>query len=264
MKRWLVVTCMLSVAAVLGVVATVQGKPEGKKQDVFFGFLVGTSRVAGVAIDLAPPDKTGHRVLRAYVCDGLGFPKPPDTAGGIATWFRGSVRPEDVSNASPLLVKSVTGLEDLRLTALTDHAAYGSFTEASGARAHFVAYPAIDGAGIYQVTLDQNLHYTGTSTDGADLDAQVFADGTTTGTIKPASGKKIDFTVHNLALATADELVSNGLPVDYALYKAENQVPGSYVAVIAPGGSHWFGRAGFVQGGVVLAEIIGLDKKERR
>ena len=56
----------------------------------------------------------------------------------------------------------------------------------------------------------------------------------------------------------------NGLPVEYALYKNENQVPGSYVAVIAPGGSHWFGRAGFVQGGALLAEIIGLDKKIRR
>jgi hypothetical protein len=265
MKRWLIVTCVVSVTAVLGVVvAAVQGKPQEKHQDVYFGFLLGTSRVAGVAIDLAPADKTGQRALRAYVCDGLGFPKPPDSAGGIAIWFKGSVRPEGVSNDTPLLVKSVGGLEDLRLTAVTDRAVYGAFTEASGAKAHFVAYPAIDGAGIYQVTLDESLHYTGTSTDGASLDAQVVANGTTTGTIKPAGGKKIDFTVRNLALATPDELTANGLPVEYALYKNENQVPGSYVAVIAPGGSHWFGRAGFVQGGALLAEIIGLDKKIRR
>ena len=31
---------------------------------------------------------------------------------------------------------------------------------------HFNASRAIDGAGIYEVTLDRNLNYTGTSTDG--------------------------------------------------------------------------------------------------
>ena len=263
MKRWLLVTCVVSIVVMLGVVAAVQGKPDDKRQDVYFGFLLGTPRIAGVAIDLAPPDKNGMRVLRAYVCDGLGFPKPPNTAGGIATWFKGTVRPDDISNDNPLVVKSVTGLDDLRLTAFTDHAVFGSFTEESGAKAHFVAYTAIDGAGIYQVTLDETRHYTGTSTQGETLDAQVFADGTTRGTIKPDHGKKLEFKVSNLALATPDELLENGLPVDYTFYKDENQVPGSYVAVIAPGGSHWFGRAGLIQSGLLAAEIIGLDKKER-
>ena len=39
---------------------------------------------------------------------------------------------------------------------------------------------------------------------------------------------------------------------------------GEYVAVIAPGGSHWFGRSGDVRSGSPGVFIIGLDKKEIR
>ena len=38
-------------------------------------------------------------------------------------------------------------------------------------------------------------------------------------------------------------------------------MPGEYVAVIAPGGSHWLGRSGNVRGGQSGLNIIGLDKK---
>jgi hypothetical protein len=44
------------------------------------------------------------------------------------------------------------------------------------------------------VTLDENLRYTGISTDGATLEAQADSTtGRTVGTIKPANGKGIDF-----------------------------------------------------------------------
>ena len=147
---------------------------------------------------------------------------------------------------------------------------YGTVIEATGDTSQFVASAATDGAGIYEVTLDQNLRYTGTSTDGATLEA--VADpttGRTVGTIKPAQGKPIDFTVRSLGFASPAELTVHGLPTVYTQYKAANQVPGQYVAVIAPGGSHWFGRigslklsSGVIDGIVVIAEIIGLDKKE--
>jgi len=152
---------------------------------------------------------------------------------------------------------------------VNDHAVHGTLIEATGATSQFVAYEAIDGAGIYEVTLDQNLHYTGTSTDGAQLDAVADpATGRTVGTIKPAEGKRIDFAVRSLALATQSGLTAHGLSTEYPKYADHNQVPGEYVALIAPGGSHWFGRIGSIQfstgitTNIVIAEIIGLDKKE--
>jgi len=139
---------------------------------------------------------------------------------------------------------------------------YGAFTDAGGTTAHFVAYTSIDGAGIYDVTLDEHLHYTGVSTDGARLEAQVGSGGTTTGTIKPHRGKPVSFTVQNLALSSPADLATHGLSEDYRKYAANSQVPGVYVAVIAPGGSHWFGRNGAVRSGSPGLGIIGLDTKD--
>jgi hypothetical protein len=243
MKRFALIVGVALMATVLSGVASGQGTERGR-QDVYFGFLLGSGRVAAVAVDLGPPDRTGARVLRAYVCDGLGSPD------GTAVWFKGSVNPDGVSNDSPLVLTSVSGNETLRIFALHDRSISGAFTEASGAASPFVSYPAIDGAGIYQVTLDETLRYTGTSTDGAVLDAQATSDGTTTGTITPA---------HGLALTSAVELNAHGFTTDYLDYAAVNQVPGSYVAVIAPGGSHWFGRSGAVTLGSPGVFIIGLD-----
>src|SRR5687768_2498325 len=94
-----------------------------------------------------------------------------------------------------------------------------------------------------KVTLDERLRYTGISTDGARLDARVTSDNAVVGTIKPAGGKWISFKVHNLALASPADRAAHGLSEDYTKYAANSQVPGTYVAVIAPGGSHWFGRS---------------------
>src|ERR1700740_3267014 len=149
MKRLALVAGLVLTAAVLFVAASEQRHRRGQEV-AYCGFLVGSSRLAAVAVDLAAPDNTGQRGLRAYVCDGLG---PPD---GIAIWFKGSVKPADITTSHPLHITSVTGHEDLLITAITEHGIYGAFTEAANKTAHYVAYPAIDGAGIYQVTLDQN------------------------------------------------------------------------------------------------------------
>ena len=136
----------------------------------------------------------------------------------------------------------------------------GSFKDEKG-NSQFAAYPAIDGAGIYEVTLDKDLHYTGVSTDGNKLDAQAEESGKTSGTIETADGDEVEFTVNSLALATPAALQERGLPTDYRKYTKVNQVPGEYVAVIAPGGSHWLGRSGNVRRGQGGRNIIGLDKK---
>jgi len=257
MKRLLAVVALPLVAVLLLGATTDSGKHKGR-QVVFFGFLIGSPRVAGVGIDLAPPDHAGRRVLRAYVCDGLGVSN--GQAAGIAVWFTG-VLDTTVIPTAPLHFTSVSGQHTLVITALSERGVFGSFVEPDGSRAHFAAYQAFDGAGIYEVTLDQRLRYTGISTDGARLEAQSTPDGTTVGTIKPAQGKAIEFTVRSLALSSVADLAEHGLP-DYTPYAAQNQIPGEYVAVIAPGGTHWFGRSGFVKlGSPTLAEIIGLDKK---
>lgn len=242
------------IVAMLAVVAAGQGRHRGQ-QDVYFGFLTGSERLAGVAMDFSAPDRDGKRTLRAYVCDGLGAPQ------GISVWFKGDISADVDTTNFPLQLTSVGGQETLSITAMTPTRVLGAFTDAEGATGQFAIYPALDGAGIYQVTLDETLHYTGTSTDGAVLDAQAEQTGTTNGTIKPKNGPAIAFTVHSLALASPAALAAYGLSDDYLKYAAFNQVPGSYVAVIAPGGSHWFGRSGAVQLGAPGAAIIGLDKK---
>jgi hypothetical protein len=254
MRRRLAAAILVVAAAFLLLDADGHAARQRGKQDVYFGFLLGTPRIAAVAIDLAPPDHAGQRRLRAYVCDGLGIGQ------GIAIWFTGSVAVE--RGPDPLSFTSVTGNETLVLHAITDRGVYGAFTGAGGARAHFISYAAIDGAGIYQVTVDHDLRYTGTSTDGARLVARQAPDGTTVGTIKPAGGRAIRFSVHNLALASFEALAAHGFPADFKNYATVSQVPGDYVAVIAPGGTHWFGRIGNVTGGNPGPAIIGLDKKD--
>src|SRR3954467_13149642 len=93
MKHLILVTVLAAVAASLLVTHSID-RTQAQSQSVFFGFLVGTPRIAAVALDLGAPDANGQRVLRAYVCDGLG---PP---AGIAIWFRGSVTGEGSESVS--------------------------------------------------------------------------------------------------------------------------------------------------------------------
>jgi hypothetical protein len=262
-RRWIAVLA-LPLAAVLllatsslwtRTLALAQGTPQN---NVYFGYLLGTPRIGAVAIDMSAPDANGGRILRAYVCDGLG---PPE---GMAVWFRGDVGANPFPDGADLTFTSAGGQETLRVTAMSGTGMYGAYTEANGVTSHFAAYPAFDGAGIYQVTLDESLHYKGMSTQGAMLDAQAAPDGATRGSITLADGKKIDFGVRSLALADPALLAQHGLSDAYKKFAADNQVPGEYVAVIAPGGTHWFGRSGNVREGQPGRTIIGLDKTEKK
>jgi hypothetical protein len=223
---------------------------------VYFGWVLGTPQITAVAFDVAAPDAQGNRMVRAYVCDGLG---PP---AGKALWFTGSVDPESTTTGGQTVpLPSAGGNEVLTIDHLSERAVSGAFTNAAGERAQFIAYPGTDGAGIYEVTLSEDLRYTGISTDGSRLEATTNPEGRTEGTITTAAGKTIEFVNQSLALASPAALSSRGLPDTFTQFVDNNQVPGEYVAVIAPGGSHWLGRSGNVRAGSPGANIIGLDKK---
>jgi hypothetical protein len=258
MKRLFGVISLVAIVALLGVVGTrvATADAQNTQNPAYFGFLLGTTRVAGVAIEFLPPDAQGNRPFRAYVCDGFGPPQ------GISIWFSGVAPATVAPGTKSLSFLSVTGREQLRFTSLNDRAVHGAFVDSSRAAASFVAYEAFDGAGIYQVTLDASLKYRGTSTTGDILEGQSDRSGTTSGTITTADGHRIPFGVRSLALAPVADLALHGLPQDYPRFAALNQVPGEYVAVIAPGGSHWFGRTGAVQAGLPGLFIIGIDKKD--
>ena len=254
MKRFFGVMSLVAIVSLLGIAAT-RDTTADTQNPAYFGFLLGTTRIAGVAIELLPLDAQGRRPFRAYVCDGFGPPQ------GISIWFSGVAPASVAPGTRSLSFSSVTAREQLRFTAMSDRSVHGAFVDASGVAASFVAYAAFDGAGIYQVTLDPSLKYRGTSTTGDILEGQADRAGNTAGTITTPDGRRIPFDVRSLALAAPADLALHGLPQDYTRFAALNQVPGEYVAVIAPGGSHWFGRTGAVQAGLPGLFIIGLDKK---
>ena len=137
-----------------------------------------------MAIEVDRADAKGMNKVRAYVCDGRGEP------AGMAIWFAGAVDAAATTQpGTSATLTSAGGNEDLVLEYVAGGRVQGSFKDERGARRQFAAYPAIDGAGIYEVSLDQALHYTGTSTDGNTLDATADDGGRTSGTIKTAGGQ---------------------------------------------------------------------------
>ena len=230
-------------------------KSEAKEQG-YFGWVLGTDQPTAVALEVGQPNEQGQVQVRAYVCDGLG---PPE---GKAIWFTGMVDSEEIKKrGASATLTAAGGKQKLEIANISEPAVSGSFTDEKGEKSQFVANPSQHGAGIYEVTLDENLRYSGTSTDGSKLTAQADDKGGTKGTITTADGKDLDFTVQSLALATPAQLTERGLSESYKKYVKDNQVPGEYVAVIAPGGSYWLGRSGAVRKGAPGQQIIGLDKK---
>lgn len=256
------ITLAICTALCVGLIGACGGDDESNEDRaasrtaVYFGWLLGTREPAAVAIEVDRADERGMSKVRAYVCDGRGEP------AGMAVWFGGAVDAGATTEpGESARLTSAGGDETLVLDYVAEGRVQGSFTDDRGARRQFAAYPAIDGAGIYEVSLTPDLKYKGVSTDGNELEATAQRDGRTAGTITTADGKEVKFAVQSLALATPARLAARGLPTDYSRYRDVNQVPGEYVAVIAPGGSHWLGRSGNVRGGSSGVNIIGLDKK---
>jgi hypothetical protein len=202
-----------------------------------------------VGLDVDESDQAGARAVRAYVCDGLG---PPVRT---AVWFKGSVNAGNTASMT-----SPGGKETLDL-ALGDQEATGTYTDAAGASHPFTAPLAFGGAGIYNVTIDENYRYTGISTDGSSLDAQIDWNAESPsggqneetvvveGTITTAAGEKIDFRNYALPFVTPEDLREAGMPTTYSQFQDTSLRPDEYIAVVSPGGLYWFGRSGDVKGG---------------
>ena len=158
-----------------------------------------------------------------------------------------------------VLLTSPGGRETLHIGHLDGYAVTGAFTDASGRTSRFAAFRATDGAGIYDVTLDEALRYAGRSTDGSELVGRAFEDGSVVGTIFAANGQEIPFHIETLARLSEEDLQAAGLPTDYRSYADNSLVPDSYVALISPAGLFWLGRSGNVRAGSPGNSIIGLD-----
>lgn len=226
----------------------------GGGQEVYFGWLLGTRDIVAVAFDVAAPDKEGMREVRAYVCNGLGGEET------LAVWFWGSASEATEQTGERQRLTSAGGQETLVIGSLNDQEVRGTFTNSFGQTTRYAAFPATGGAGIYEVTLNEDLAYSGTSSDGSTLEARSDEEGNVEGTVTTAGGEEIEFVSQTLALASPQDLAEQGVSEDYKRFEDVNLIPGEYVAVISPGANHWFGRSGNVRGGSPGANIIGLDK----
>lgn len=257
MKRTMLVPALAAAAAIGAAGCGAEAEREAPGQDstpaVHFGWLLGAPDVAAIALEADPPTADGTRTIRAYVCDGLGPPR------GKAVWFKGTLTP-----GRTLRVRSAGGRERLVIRRFDDGLVQGSFKGRKRKhRYQFVAYPATLGAGIYEVSVDEDLAYSGVSTTGHELSATANRrTGRVTGTVQTADGERVDFTLRVLALASPAHLRSHGLRTRYRKYRRKSLVPGEYVAVVSPGSTHWLGRSGNVRSGSPGPAIIGLDKKE--
>jgi hypothetical protein len=221
---------------------------------VYFGWLLGTTDIVAVALDIGVEDSTGMLPVRAYVCNGLGGDD------GLAVWFKGSVDPDTILEPGQFAILTSPGEgETLAIGNLNDYGVRGTFTRGDADPVRFATFRAVDGAGIYDVTLDENLHYTGIATNGSTLDAQVLEDGYVSGAITTAEGEEVQVYVQVLALVPPEQLADIGVPLAYTDFAKQSVVPGTYVAVISPGGAFWMGRSGNVRDGRPGTDIIGLN-----
>ncbi len=263
--RWGIVASLLSLGLLVAGCGGGGEQQQGEQQqgeqqqaeegrEVYFGWLLGTSDMVAVAFDVSAPNAEGARDVVAYVCNGLGG------EDALAVWFKGTVSEATEELGETQSLTSAGGQETLEIGGLNDHEVFGTFTNSFGQKLRYAAFPATGGAGIYEVTLDEDLNYSGTSTDGSELEARSDEEGNVEGTVTTADGEKIEFGARTLALASPQELAERGVSEDYKRFEDVNLVPGEYVAVIAPGATHWFGRSGNVRGGTPGTNIIGLDK----
>ena len=178
-------------------------------------------------------DPSGTRVVRAYVSDSE--PEPD----GDVQWFVGPLPGADFDMPSKMGDARISGI-------IAEDGVSGEITLPDGTPRPFFAAPSGQGAGIYNVTVEDDRRHTGTSEQGAKFDLR-YDNGTVMGTITDPEGR--EFPMLGADLATA-----------YG-YEDEYSKPGTYTAFVAPRGRYVFGRSGSVRAGQQGANIIGLDKK---
>ena len=199
-----------------------EGDGTAMRSSVYFGAVAMTTDRLALAFD-------GDEVT-AFVVDG--------EPNGDAEWFEGDYRNGrfDLQSASgkARLEGQVTPAETAGYVILAD-----------GVRRIFHTIPATHGAGIYDVTVGADGHYTGTSTDGSTYDARQAGDYVQ-GSLTLPGGEKHMFKVADLSRVFA--------------YPTRGGQPGRYRLVVARYGLVQMGRGGErLTEGVPDANLIAFD-----
>ena len=197
---------------------------------IYYGRVaLATDKLAFDVNDLAD----GRKQIRAYVSDA-----EPEPEGDIE-WFTSTV------TGSAFTITSVSGNARVEGSVAADGVS-GTLTLPNQPARRYFAGPAGEGAGIYDVSVQQDRAHAGTSEEGGKL-ALTYTDGMVMGKVTAPDGKSVDLLGADLTHA----------------YKmgVEGSLPGTYVAFAAPRGRFLIGRNGDVRAGRPGLNIIGLDKK---
>lgn len=192
------------------------------QSSVYFGAVGMTTDRLAIAFD-------GDR-MTAFLTDG--------EPGGDAEWFEGSVENNRFDLRSASGRARIEGTAEMAQT-------HGTVVLADGVTRHFHTIPATHGAGIYDVTVTADGHYTGTSTDGSTLDARQSGDYVQ-GSLTLRGGEKIVF--KNVDLSRVFQ------------YSELGGQPGRYKLVVSRYGLVQMGRGGdALEEGRPDNRIIALD-----
>ena len=175
----------------------------------------------------------GERQLRAYVSDA-----EPEPEGDIE-WFTSRISGNTFNLTSASRGARLEG-------AISADGITGMITLPGQPARRYFAGPAGEGAGIYDVTVQQDRGHTGMSEEGGRLELS-YKEGMVNGKVTAPDGRSVD-------------LLGADLTHAYRM-GVEGSLPGTYVAFAAPRGRFLIGRNGDVRGGTPGANIIGLDKK---
>lgn len=201
---------------------------------MFFGRL--QFRLDVLLIDVNEPTVVGGpRTVKAYVSDG-----EPEPDGDIE-WFSGEF------SGDSFALTSASGDAQIAAT-VSASGVSGTLTYAGRAPVPLFAGPAGEGAGVYDVTVDDAGHLTGTSEEGGSLDF-VRTGTIVDGTVTTPAGTELEVRIHDLVrvqrFPDADAIAT---------------VADSYLAFVSPRARYIVGRSGDVRSGSSGNNIIGLDQ----
>ena len=193
---------------------------------VFFGAVSRTTDRLAVAFDGNPG---GEARVRVFLTDG--------EPNGDAEWFEGNAQ------GGRFNLRSVSGRASIEGAYETEETT-GQVTLADGQKRYFHTIPANAGAGIYDITVGADGHFTGRSTDGNTLDAFQRGDFVE-GTITARNNERIAFKVTDLSRVFT--------------YSTRGGQPDTYTTIISRHGLVLMGRGGEVKRGSPSANILALD-----
>jgi hypothetical protein len=220
-----------------------QGAPDANVINLGLGVGAGAVNTPGVwygkvgggteqfVMALGEPDPAGVRSVRVLLSDGEPEPE------GDVEWFAGDATGDAFILTSPTTA-TMTGQ-------IGPEYVFGQVTLPGSAPRPYLAVPAADGAGIYDVTVTPDKQYQGTSEHGGTFTLRQQGDRVT-GVVNTPDGRQLVLAAHDLTQV-----------FDYAV---DGSQPGTYLAIASPGGADLIGRSGDVRAGLADVELIGLDK----